>query len=448
MLAVVLFSFAGKGLLAVKDISNPDVYYPAPEWPVDQDMKDYIAEVEQHLADYPLEGEIPEEVTDTDFEKVPLTFKAKDSSASTGIPGRVSEKIRHVEKQVERYTNSEKIAGKYGFVALKKKLDRLLGLDMTNSVSGGQNSQTDNRDLIAETEEGQLGWIQDSYSVRNEAATLADFGLRMKEQGRNFVILEPPVKYAQVDGYRNYAEDKYAFLHNSYAAYGLDQLIAGDLLKAEGLTESDIFFNTDFHWKPSAGILADGLLASYLNERCGYSIDLSLFDPGNYHVETEEKSFMGFMGKKVTAEYVEPDDFPIWYPDYETNMEVSISYFSNSRTGTIPETLFWYDQLDTANLYTGNKYQFYGYGDQALIRIHNNLVQDGKRLLMIKTSYANCMYPYLGAAIENLDVIDLRAFGGSIQKYIEETDPDTVVVVYGLSSYQNFDKEGSLFDFR
>lgn len=448
MFGIVLFSFLGKHILAVKDISDPNVHYTEERWEITQSISDYVEAVAEHLENTEKLCEIPEDVTDTDTEEVPLTYKATKKSGSNSFFSRISNAIVKIEKQIEKYTNSSKIAGKQIWVACKKKIDHFLGLDMTNSASAGQNSQTDNRDIIAKTEEGQLGYTQDSYPLSEEIPYLVEFGLRVQESGRNFLILEPPSKYAKVDGYRDYSEEKYKYLHSFVDAYGIDQLIVGDVMKENGMTEKDIFFDTDFHWKPSSGILASGILADYLNNNYGYSIDSSYFDLNNFTVETQKDGFLGYLGKKVTLEYTDPDDFDIWYPTYDTDLTVWNSYTCTSERGSIAETLYWYEQLDVSSLYNGNKYEFYGLSDQALISIHNNLINDGSRLLVVKTSFANVMTPYLAASVENLDIIDLRAFDGSIMKYIEETNPDTVICVYGLSSYENFDTIGGLFDFR
>ena len=83
-----------------------------------------------------------------------------------------------------------------------------------------------------------------------------------------------------------------------------------------------------------------------------------------------------------------------------------------------------------------------------MITIHNNQIHDGSHILMLKTSYADCMYPYLASVVENLDVIDLRWFNGSLQSYIKETNPDTVVMVYGMTTFSGSQTINGPFDFR
>jgi hypothetical protein len=58
------------------------------------------------------------------------------------------------------------------------------------------------------------------------------------------------------------------------------------------------------------------------------------------------------------------------------------------------------------------------------------------------------MVPYLATVVEDLDTIDLRHFAGSIRSYIEESNPDTVIVIAGLSVMETDSAEENAFDYR
>lgn len=94
-----------------------------------------------------------------------------------------------------------------------------------------------------------------------------------------------------------------------------------------------------------------------------------------------------------------------------------------------------------------NLYGSYGYGDVALFSVHNENVHDGSRVLIIKESFADVVYPFFAEAVEYLDVIDLRAFSYSLERYIDKTDPDTVIVIYGTQAFEG-ESSDSAFDFR
>jgi hypothetical protein len=83
--------------------------------------------------------------------------------------------------------------------------------------------------------------------------------------------------------------------------------------------------------------------------------------------------------------------------------------------------------------YNLSPYDAYLYGNRELVTIHNNLLRDGRKILLIKDSFANVVAPFLSIGIENLDIVDLRYFTGSIKSYIEKHIPDTVVIMYNPS---------------
>ncbi len=476
MLAVVLVTFVVRHSETSASYSY-GVYFGVEDYPLTETYEQYRNEVTERLASAENAGDntgiAAVETADTEADTIDtetaVQIQETDSTASDtetaveskvyqtimgtskssgGLISRISAMISSAETKIENYTNSQKLLGKNSFVEAKYALDKATGLDMTAALTGGQNSETDVRDVVAETSEDQLGWVQDDYDITEELENLVDFGLEMENQGRNFVLVQNPNKYADTDGFADYSEEKYQQIETAFSESGLDLIDLGAEFSEQGLTEKDIFFDTDFHWKPHSGVAADGILASYLNENFGYSIDLSLYNSDSYEAEVEEDGFLGHLGKKVSLVYTDPDDFPILHPLYTTDYTVYNSYDGSEKTGSVEETLYWYERLDEDSLYDGNKYEFYGYSDQTLIRIHNNQSTDGRKILVLKESYANCMIPYLAAGVENLDVIDLRLFCGSIRSYIEDTNPDTVVVLYGLSSYEDDTVEEGLFDFR
>jgi hypothetical protein len=371
-----------------------------------------------------------------------------DASVSGSWLESINNKIINIEGKIERYSNAKGICQKYVFINAQKYVMKLAGVDMTIALSAQTNDLTDATDIVVETVEGQLGYVQDDVDISESLDNLIAFGLDIEAEGRNFIWFQNPNKYADSIPYTDYSEKYYGEITAACEKYGIDRYDCGAALTALGMTESDIFYNTDHHWKPSTGILADKLLCEYLNENYGYDIELSNFEMDQYTTETYEGLFLGSLGRKVTSVYAKPDDFIIYTPRYDTYLNVYDSTYNVIRTGTVGETLFDYDAIKDYQLYTSNAYALYGYGDQALLKIHNNLLENGSHILLIKTSFGDCMVPYLATVVEDLDTIDLRAFDGSIRSYIEESNPDTVIVIEGLSLMESDSAEETAFDYR
>lgn len=398
-----------------------------------------VTEIEQYYSDmdsngtwdaleqYPFEGNSPKE-------------------PKQDLLAKIEEKITSLEEKIE---NSSTMYFRYRmpFIFAKKRLDKAMGLDMTASLTGGANDATLADDVVVPFSGDSLGWVSDEDTdITKDLQSLIQFGKKMEAEGRNFVFFQNPDKTRSSAGFQDYSQEKNKQISKAFEKSGLDYISPYELEDAYPYEYSEMFYRTDHHWTAASGIWADGILCEHLNKTYGYDLDVSLFASENYDVVKAEQKMVGSLGKKVTEVYTQSEDFYLYVPKYETNLDVFRSKENESVSGDIRDTLLNYDLLDDAvRPYDIDLYNFYGFGSQALIRIHNNDRTDEKHILLIKASFANCMYPYLAAAVEDIDVIDLREFEGSLEAYIQKENPDTVVVEYGLAM---FGVEDSPFDFR
>lgn len=374
------------------------------------------------------------------YESFSLEDEEKD--ADEGMGGNcLLNKIESLFYRIERRTSSG-FYFKEPFVLMKKRCDKWMGLDMTTSLCSGKNDPDSSEDLVLEFQEDYLGFVMDDMDISDALSQIVSFGKQMQDEGRNFLFFLNPGKYAENHAWKDYSKEKEDEVKHTLHSNGLDVVCISEFMEGRGMDQASLFFKTDHHWLPQTGIWADGILCETMNQKYGYCFDTSFFDIENYNVKQLKNLFLGSMGQKVTEAYCKREDFPIVTPRYDTDLEVFISGKNKKFRGSIEDTLM---NPDYSYL---TAYASYGYGDQALITIHNNLVHDGSRILMLKTSYANVMYPFLAAVVENLDVIDLRHFGKSLQSYINETNPDTVVYVTGIGQFAKTSSKRWLFDFR
>ena len=358
--------------------------------------------------------------------------------------------IRTLEGYVKSFT-TDHFYFQTQCVIVKKTIDRAIGLDMTTSLTAGENDLSNDFDLVLPYDEDCLGFAVDDIDISSDLGSLIDFADQVKNDGRDFLFFMVPGKYTGNDKFTDYSQKRLNTVLSSLNEKEIDVLDLNGVVEESGLKISSLFFKTDHHWLPSTGIWADKLLCEYMNENYGYDIDTSIFDPENYETTVLENHFLGSLGKKVTTVYTSLEDFPVVEPKYDTDLEIFDSKLCKTPNetlhGSIQETMFNYSALKVTERYSGDAYLFYGYGDKALTTIHNNDIHDGSRILILKTSFADCMYPYLSAVFEYIDVVDLRHFNGSLQTFIDETNPDTVVMIYGLTSF-NLTNNYGLFDFR
>lgn len=332
---------------------------------------------------------------------------------------------------------------RYFFVILKNQFLKLLGQDMTVALANGQ----DDQDLVVhyQNSEDSLSMPMHDVNIDRKVEAVIEFGKGIEEKGINFFFFEVPDKCSGEGMYLDYSQEKNVQFHEAMEEAELRVLTVKDYFNKPS---ESYFYKTDHHWLPETGIWADKILCNYMNSEFGYSVNTEIYECGKYRTEVFNEPFLGSLGKKVTHVYTNADEFKIIYPQYQTDLTVFVSNQNKIFSGSIEETLFDYSALESKGLYEDNFYAFYGYGDNAWINIHNNMLHDGSRVLLLKQSYANCMYPFLGFSFEDMDVIDLRHFNGSLEKFILDRKPQTVIICYGIDSFSEKGNENSLFDFR
>ena len=75
------------------------------------------------------------------------------------------------------------------------------------------------------------------------------------------------------------------------------------------------------------------------------------------------------------------------------------------------------------------------YGNHGFGRILAKDRIDSKKLLVIKDSYANSLIPFMTSAFDQIDVIDLRQFNGSLIAILAETDYDQILVLQSFNQF-------------
>ncbi|MEE0944708.1 MAG: DHHW family protein [Clostridia bacterium] len=214
----------------------------------------------------------------------------------------------------------------------------------------------------------------------------------------------------------------------------------------EEITSEEMFFVTDHHWKPSWGLWA----AERISDRLDVKYDKAILDISNYNIQTYKNWFLGSQGKKVGINFTPygADDFEVITPKFETNLTEFQPYKNSVREGDFTETVLYMNNMDVKDYYNLNPYVTYSGGDfrEQIITNHKN--PDGKKIVIIRDSYACALVPFLSLVMSETYVVDIRENTGYVgdklkmSEYIEKINPDYVMVFYsGLSD------SGDLFEF-
>lgn len=305
---------------------------------------------------------------------------------------------------------------------------------------------------------GQVTDIAAERDVTEAAENLIAFGKWVEEKEMDFLYVQFPHKVPKYED--TYAKENVENYSNRNADALLSELANADITYVDiresiyqsGRNHYDCFYRTDHHWKLSAGLFAAGEIADKLDLEKD-SEGSPIWSEESYRVERIEKCYLGSYGRNLTRALIEPDDLEIYYPEYKTNLRLSCEEMGIQKTGRWEETLLDKRKLLKEYSYTISQYDAFGYGDRALIKVENLNCDEGKRVLLIKDSFADVLSPYLALGVKELAILDLRMFNGSVESFVEEYAPDSVIVAYNPAVIAetgkiHYNTHKDLWDFR
>lgn len=276
-----------------------------------------------------------------------------------------------------------------------------------------------------------------------------------EENGAEFLYCAAPVKElfegmpANMETSLKTSYDKFIADLNKADVPAIDLSVA---LKENGIQESEMFYNTDHHWKTTSGFTATKAICDELEARYGFQYDKKLTDINNYNIKTYKDWFVGSLGKKVGTFFTwhGADDFDYITPKFETKLTEKQPAKNQVRNGSFEETIVFTKNLEK-DYFNKNTYATYSGGDYRLQIVENHLNTDGKKILLLRDSYACVVAPFLSLQTSELNICDIRNYSYfvgeriDIEKHIKEMKPDYVLVLYcGISS---LDTANAKYDF-
>ncbi|HAB61840.1 MAG TPA: hypothetical protein DCE48_14305 [Lachnospiraceae bacterium] len=132
--------------------------------------------------------------------------------------------------------------------------------------------------------------------------------------------------------------------------------------------------------------------------------------------------FYGTLHSKVNVN-VEPDD--IYLYEIKEDMNYQLLYNLTDETDTL---------YDLSQLEGKDKYSVYMGGNNALVKVKTNN-KNGRRLLVIKDSYAHSFVPLAVNHYEETYMIDFRYFNGGVEEFVEENEITDVLVLYNTMNF-------------
>lgn len=340
--------------------------------------------------------------------------------ASSSVTARLSSAVTTAEDLLQTYAGDRNLLSPF-YYGVYGKTNRLLSRNII------ENSEKN----VFLSENGDLLFAERYQCDAQAMQSVAELYEWLDGRGTGFLYVLPASKsddsiFSYPQGFSSgYAAASKEFL-SFLSTHDIPVLSAKELLLAENPDFSDWFYRTDHHWNVQAGLFVADAIAARMEE-FGFSADRSVFEADRYESLTYPGVMFGSIGQKVSLEYLKAEDLEVLYPRFETEFYLTIPSLGIERSGSFKDALIDLSAME-GSVYEGNAYLSFLHGNPPLIQITNRLCATGPRVLVLKDSKANIVNPYLACAVGQLDVIDPRGFRGSIRTYIEQTEPDLVII--------------------
>lgn len=312
------------------------------------------------------------------------------------------------QKKYETYL-SDQFPGRDAWVRLQTGVSRLLGKTESNGVYFGSDHYLLERYGASDFEEEQM---------QANIKALADFAIRANERADVKVMMVPTKTWVMQKKLPAFAPtfDEQIFydaLQRQFGSQGGQMLVpVEETLQAHA--DEEIYYRTDHHWTTT------GAWYGYLAYVEAVGGDLQRAS-GKQEFELVCSDFYGTTYAKVNQSS-QADRIYI----YEPKTELEVVYNMGEKT---TQSLFEIEHLDSKD-----QYRVFTGGNQAVLEISGG-EKNGKTLLMLKDSFANCMVPFLAEDFEKIVVVDLRQLNVGCSQLMDMFSPTDVLVLYNTAQF-------------
>lgn len=183
--------------------------------------------------------------------------------------------------------------------------------------------------------------------------------------------------------------------------------------------DTQIYFKTDHH------LTTNGSYLMY-KEFCESKYFPAVTD---FKEKKVLEDFYGTNYSKSGLWLEKPDTVEVWYSKNNYKYEVTIDDLTEKNTY---ETLYFYKHNENMD-----KYPVFLDGNHALVTIKNKDVSNGKRILIVKDSYAHCFATFLAENYEEIYMVDLRYYRKSTSSLIKEKGINELLFLFGAQNFAN-----------
>lgn len=303
---------------------------------------------------------------------------------------------------------SDHFIARINWIELKVDIELLLGKKEINNIY-----ITDDM-LIEKLEEPNYQEINNSVSAINSLAerfTNPEFFVMIAPTSAGIYMDKLPNNAPQV----NQKEQVIDYIYGSLS----DKVSSIDVYNTLYASKSEyIYYRNDHHWTSLGAYYAYNVAIQRLG-----------FNPISYdkfNIEHTNNDFKGTFYSKSLYNSIKSDTIDIYTMDKSKGIQSMV--VNDGTNETEFSTLYDRSYLDTKD-----KYGMFLSENNPIVTVTTN-VDNEKKLLIIKDSYANCFVPFLSEHYSEITILDLRYIGITSENIVNINDFNQVLFLYNAST--------------
>lgn len=316
-------------------------------------------------------------------------------------------------KDYEKFL-SDHTAGRNFFVGLNAYYNLYSG---RNGASGVYKSANDY--LINDPVEEEILKDGEKSSLVTNVEVLNDFTAQ-NNLNTTFMVV-PSTGYIMYNtlpaNHYTYRDDKY-FQQIQSASTNMDFVDIRNTFK-EKASDTQLFYKTDHHWTTPGAYIA-------YTELCK-ALGLAPTAEDNFN----KKTYSDFYGTTYSTSafwFNSPDNIEVWTNKALDSNSISVEIKEGEEVDTYNDMFFY------SHLKKDDKYPVFLDGNHAYEKITNSKCTNGKKLLILKDSFAHSLTPFLADHYSEIIMIDPRYYKAPVSDIVKQEGITDALVLYSMEN--------------
>jgi hypothetical protein len=346
-------------------------------------------------------------------------------------PKEYSERERRYLEQMPKFSKETIINGKFAskyesyitdqfvgrdqWIRVKTVAERMAGKQDINNVyfakDGYLIEKVEEQDLDLKQWEKNKKWLAD-FLVKYEEKLGKDHVRALFVPTAGYVLKEKLPAYAPFYDQGTINQEMRELLAKKTSDEIANKLVVDVNQTLKDKSDEYIYYKTDHHWT--------SLGAYYAYEVWANSLGLTPKPLEEYKQIVATSDFYGTVYNKVNTN-ASPDEITLFDDGDEYNLSINMGEKQL-------DSLFDYEQLEGVD-----KYSIFLGGNNAMTQVTSSN-KNGKKLLVVKDSYAHTMVPILAHHYEEVVLVDLRYLNLEMGEIVDQFGVTDVLVLYNDSN--------------